>query len=116
MAFNEEPAGNVYTLQLAQDRSSDEQVERNFALLFIAVLFGGVVASALIAIVVTRRGLRPLQKNDGVSRPNRARPIEATYRFHRLAARTAAARQSLSTKCSNGSTIRLRGSRNSPPI
>jgi two-component system heavy metal sensor histidine kinase CusS len=30
--------------------------------LFIAVLFGGVVASALIAIVVTRRGLRPLRK------------------------------------------------------
>jgi two-component system heavy metal sensor histidine kinase CusS len=47
---------------LAQDRSSDEQVERNFALLFIAVLFGGVVASALIAIVVTRRGLRPLRE------------------------------------------------------
>jgi two-component system heavy metal sensor histidine kinase CusS len=47
---------------LAQDRSSDEQVERNFALLFIAVLFGGVVASALIAIIVTRRGLRPLRE------------------------------------------------------
>lgn len=62
LAFNEHPDGNVYTLQLAQDRSSDEQVERNFALLFIAVLFGGVVASALIAIVVTRRGLRPLRE------------------------------------------------------
>src|SRR3954447_18432196 len=60
VAFNEHYAGNAYTLQLAQDRSSDEQVERNFALLFVAVLFGGVVASALIAIVVTRRGLRPL--------------------------------------------------------
>src|SRR5204863_3099680 len=52
----------TYTLQVAQDRSSDEQVERNFALLFIAVLLGGVVASALIAIMVTRRGLRPLRK------------------------------------------------------
>lgn len=62
LAFNEHADGNVYTLQLAQDRSSDEQVERNFALLFIAVLFGGVVASALIAIVVTRRGLRPLRE------------------------------------------------------
>jgi two-component system heavy metal sensor histidine kinase CusS len=62
VAFNEHSAGQAYTLQLAQDRSSDEQVERNFALLFIAVLFGGVVASALIAIVVTRRGLRPLRK------------------------------------------------------
>ena len=62
VSFNEHPGGKVYTLQLAQDRSSDEQVERNFALLFIAVLFGGVVASALIAIIVTRRGLRPLRE------------------------------------------------------
>jgi two-component system heavy metal sensor histidine kinase CusS len=61
VAFNEHTTGNAYTLQLAQDRSSDEQVERKFALLFIAVLFGGLVASALIAIVVTRRGLRPLR-------------------------------------------------------
>ena len=62
VAFNEHPGGTVYTLQLAQDRSSDEQVERNFALLFIAVLFGGVVASALIAIIVTRRGLQPIRE------------------------------------------------------
>jgi two-component system heavy metal sensor histidine kinase CusS len=62
LTFDEHPAGKAYTVQLAQDRSSDEQVERNFALLFIAVLFGGVVASALIAIVVTRRGLRPLRE------------------------------------------------------
>ncbi len=62
VAFNEHPGGKVYTLQLAQDRSSDKQVEKNFALLFIAVLFGGVVASALIAIIVTRRGLRPLRE------------------------------------------------------
>src|SRR5215468_1485787 len=62
VSFHEQSGGDTYTLQLAQDRSSDEQVERNFALLFIAVLFGGVVASALIAIVVTRRGLRPLRE------------------------------------------------------
>ena len=62
LAFNEHPDGNAYTVQLAQDRSSDEQVERNFTLLFIAVLLGGVVASALIAIIVTRRGLRPLRE------------------------------------------------------
>jgi len=62
VAFNEHPGGKIYTLQLAQDRSSDKQVEKNFALLFIAVLFGGVVASALIAIIVTRRGLRPLRE------------------------------------------------------
>ena len=62
VSFNEHSGGKTYTLQLAQDRSSDERVERNFALLSIAVLVGGVVASALIGIIVTRRGLRPLRK------------------------------------------------------
>jgi two-component system, OmpR family, heavy metal sensor histidine kinase CusS len=62
VALNEEVGSQPYTLQVAQDRSSDEQVERDFALLFFAVLFGGVVASALIAIIVTRRGLRPLRE------------------------------------------------------
>ena len=62
VALKEESGSQPYTLQLAQDRTSDEQVERNFAWLFIAVLFGGVVASALIAIIVTRRGLRPLRE------------------------------------------------------
>src|SRR5262249_40947609 len=62
VSFSEHSGNDLYTVQLAQDRSSDEQVERNFALLFIAVLFGGVVASALIAIIVTRRGLRPLRR------------------------------------------------------
>jgi two-component system heavy metal sensor histidine kinase CusS len=62
VAFNEHSNGQTYTLQVAQDRSTDEQVERNFALLFIAVLAGGVVASALIAIIVTRHGLQPLRE------------------------------------------------------
>jgi two-component system heavy metal sensor histidine kinase CusS len=62
VAFNEHFNDHSYTFQVAQDRSSDEQVERNFALLFIAVLAGGVLASALIAITVTRRGLRPLRQ------------------------------------------------------
>ena len=62
VSFNEHSGGDSYRVQVAQDRSSDEQVERNFALLFIVVLFGGVVVSALIAIIVTRRGLRPLRK------------------------------------------------------
>ena len=62
VSFNEHPGDQTYTLQVAQDRSSDKQVERNFALLFIAVLLGGVVASALIAVIVTQRGLRPLRE------------------------------------------------------
>ena len=60
VAVNEESGGEAYTLQVAQDRSSDERVERNFAALFIVVLSGGVLASAFIAITVTKRGLRPL--------------------------------------------------------
>ena len=61
VAFNEHSNGQSYTLQMAQDRSSDEQVERNFSVLFVVVLSGGVLASTLIAIVVTRRGLQPLR-------------------------------------------------------
>jgi two-component system heavy metal sensor histidine kinase CusS len=61
VAFRENSSGHAYTLQVAQDRTSDAQVEKNFALLFIVVLAGGVLASALIAIIVTRRGLQPLR-------------------------------------------------------
>jgi two-component system, OmpR family, heavy metal sensor histidine kinase CusS len=62
VALNEFYGAEGYTLQVAQDRTSDEQVERNFAVLFVVVLAGGGVASALIAVMVTRRGLRPLRE------------------------------------------------------
>ena len=62
VAFNEQSNGETYTLQMAQDCSSDEQVERNFAVLFVVVLSAGVLASAFIAIIVTRRGLQPLRQ------------------------------------------------------
>src|SRR6266404_5865392 len=62
VTLNEESESQPYTLQVAQDRSSDERVERNFAVLFIMVLSGSVLASALIATIVTKRGLRPLQE------------------------------------------------------
>jgi two-component system heavy metal sensor histidine kinase CusS len=60
VALNEESDGQNYTIQVAQDRSSDEQFERNFAVLFVILLSGSVLASTLIAITVTKRGLRPL--------------------------------------------------------
>src|SRR5438552_4835693 len=60
VALSEESGGQAYTIQVAQDRSSDERVERNFALLFIIVLSGSVLASGFIAVTVTKRGLRPL--------------------------------------------------------
>jgi two-component system, OmpR family, heavy metal sensor histidine kinase CusS len=62
VALNEESGSQLYTLQVAQDRSSDELVERNFAVLFIMVLGGSVLGSAFIAVIVTKRGLRPLQE------------------------------------------------------
>jgi two-component system, OmpR family, heavy metal sensor histidine kinase CusS len=62
VALNEESGSQPYTLQVAQDRSSDERVERNFAVLFVIVLSGSVLASAFIAIIVTKRSLRPLEE------------------------------------------------------
>jgi two-component system, OmpR family, heavy metal sensor histidine kinase CusS len=57
---NEKSGGKTYAIQVAQDRSSDEQVEREFGVLLIVVLSGSILASALIAITVTRHSLRPL--------------------------------------------------------
>src|SRR5213592_2325274 len=54
--------GQPFTIQVAQDRSSDEQVERRFGILVLLVLSGSILASVLIAIPVTRRGLRPLEE------------------------------------------------------
>ena len=53
-------SGRNYIIQLAQDRSVDEQFEKEFGLLVAVVLICGIFASAMIAISVTRRGLRPL--------------------------------------------------------
>jgi len=52
----------TYTMQVAQDRSSDEQFMKEFAALLAVVLMLGLVASAVIAFTVTKRGLRPLTK------------------------------------------------------
>ncbi|MBA3881891.1 MAG: heavy metal sensor histidine kinase [Chthoniobacterales bacterium] len=60
VSVREEIAGKSYTVQVAQDRSADERFMRQFATLIAAVLAIGTVASALIAITVTRRGLRPI--------------------------------------------------------
>jgi two-component system heavy metal sensor histidine kinase CusS len=60
VALNEEFGSQPYTLQVAQDRSSDEQLERRFGVLLGIVLAGSILASAIIAITVTKHGLRPL--------------------------------------------------------
>ncbi|HSP46409.1 MAG TPA: heavy metal sensor histidine kinase [Chthoniobacterales bacterium] len=53
-------AGDRFTIQVAQDRTADEQFMKQFAALLGAVLALGVAASAMIAWTVTKRGLRPL--------------------------------------------------------
>lgn len=55
-----EVRGHLYTIQAAQDRSEDDEFMRHFAALVAAVIALGLVASAAIALTVTRRGLRPL--------------------------------------------------------
>ncbi len=49
-----------HVIQVAQDRSLDEQFSRRFAFLLVAVTACGTLVSAAIAITVTRSGLRPL--------------------------------------------------------
>jgi len=60
VAVNEKTGGQTYTIQVAQDRSSDEELERRFGVLLGLVLAGSILASAIIAITVTKHGLRPL--------------------------------------------------------
>jgi two-component system, OmpR family, heavy metal sensor histidine kinase CusS len=49
-------------LQIAQDRSTDEEFSREFGALLALLLALGIVASSFIGIAVTRRGLRPLSE------------------------------------------------------
>ena len=62
VATFEEADGHPYVIQLAQDRSSDEKFATQFASVFGGVLALGILASAVIAIAVTKRGLLPLQQ------------------------------------------------------
>lgn len=62
IATNELVNGQTHVLQVAQDRSADERFRKQFRTLLILVLGAGLIASALIALTVTRRGLRPLAK------------------------------------------------------
>jgi two-component system heavy metal sensor histidine kinase CusS len=69
LTINEDSAGEAYTLQIAQDRSSDDRFTKSFGALLSVVLACSVVISVLIALTVTRRGLRPLaQMTNAVTR------------------------------------------------
>ena len=48
------------TLQVAQDRSTDEDFNREFGALLAVLVALGIVASTVIGAAVARRGLRPL--------------------------------------------------------
>jgi two-component system heavy metal sensor histidine kinase CusS len=52
--------GQSYVVQIAQDRSEDDRFRRQFRTLFGLVLGVGVIAATVIAVSVTRRGLRPV--------------------------------------------------------
>jgi two-component system heavy metal sensor histidine kinase CusS len=56
----EDVNGQPYTVQVAQDRSPDEQFRKEFRTLLAVVLALGSLAAAVIAITVTKRGLQPL--------------------------------------------------------
>jgi two-component system heavy metal sensor histidine kinase CusS len=53
-------AARSFILQIGQDRSTDEEFSREFGALLAGLLALGIVASSVIGIAVTRRGLRPL--------------------------------------------------------
>jgi two-component system heavy metal sensor histidine kinase CusS len=60
VATNEAVAGQPYVVQVAQDRSADERFRKQFGALLALALGLGLIASTLVAVTVTRRGLRPL--------------------------------------------------------
>jgi two-component system heavy metal sensor histidine kinase CusS len=62
VATIEKAGGQLYTMQVAQDRSGDEQFVQQFGSLLAVVLALGILASSVIAITVTKRGLRPLRE------------------------------------------------------
>ena len=62
VARNEPTDSGTYIVQIAQDRSADERFRTQFRALLTIGLGLGAIASALIAITVTKRGLSPLAK------------------------------------------------------
>jgi two-component system heavy metal sensor histidine kinase CusS len=53
-------AAEPYRIEVAQDRSEDDQFQKEFGALVAVVLALGILASAGLAFTVTKRGLRPL--------------------------------------------------------
>ena len=115
VAVRDELSSQAYTIHLAQDRSVDEEFTGNFGLLVVLVLAVGSVASAAIAITLTRRGLRPLAE---ITRSlERMGPSICTSGLSRPLGRANYSRsRSRSMKCSIGWRIPSPACPNSPPI
>ncbi|MGI9087151.1 MAG: heavy metal sensor histidine kinase [Chthoniobacterales bacterium] len=62
---NETIEGQVYTIQIAQDRTMDERFERKFRVLLGVVLVCGILAAAAVARIFTHRSLQPLVELTG---------------------------------------------------
>jgi two-component system heavy metal sensor histidine kinase CusS len=60
MSVRQPVAGAPYTIQVAQDRSMDDQFTRRFGFILAGVIAAGIVASVVVARSVTKRGLGPL--------------------------------------------------------
>jgi two-component system heavy metal sensor histidine kinase CusS len=60
VSSQEKAHGQRYVIQVAQDRSEDESFMLEFGFLVAGVLVCGIFASAVIAVTVSKRGLRPL--------------------------------------------------------
>ena len=56
----DETGAQPYTIQVAQDRSGDEEFVKEFGALLVVVLAFGILASTVIALTVTKKGLRPV--------------------------------------------------------
>jgi two-component system heavy metal sensor histidine kinase CusS len=56
----DEAGAQPYTIQVAQDRSGDEEFVKEFGALLVVVLAFGILASTVIALTVTKKGLRPV--------------------------------------------------------
>jgi two-component system, OmpR family, heavy metal sensor histidine kinase CusS len=59
-AMIQESGNRRYTIQVAQDRSGDEEFIKEFATLLIVVLVFGILISTAVALTVTKQGLRPI--------------------------------------------------------
>jgi two-component system heavy metal sensor histidine kinase CusS len=62
VAAVDEAGGHPYTIQVAQDRSGDEEFIKEFGTLLVVVLAFGILASTVIALTVTKKGLRPVRE------------------------------------------------------